>query len=124
MAPPKRALFSLNYNSDVEHFDQHVSRKSDQGEDSIKLFDEREVSHVVRPFKKTVNKAVNEVIKDTGKKVHSVDGDLHYTSQTSKSGTNSKSSDYTNTTHTNSNLSIHSASTRHRIESKYDVSDL
>ncbi|KAH7064159.1 hypothetical protein BKA63DRAFT_179660 [Paraphoma chrysanthemicola] len=124
MAPPKRALFSLNYESDVQHFDQHVSRPTEDDEqDGIKVFETKgnnEVSKIVRPFEKTVNRAVNEVIKDTGKKVGRVDGDLHYTSETKSSSSGTR----TTSSNTHSNLSIHNKSARRALERKYDTSDL
>jgi ribose 5-phosphate isomerase B len=123
MAPPKRALFSLNYESDVQHLDQHISRRPDDGDDGITFFDnkgENAVSKLARPFEKTVNNAVNQVINDTGKKVGSVEGDLHYTSHSS----GSKASTTSSTKTRDSNLSIHNPSTRRAIERKYDTSDL
>ena len=120
MPPPKRTVFSLNVDSETDWAHQRIADRSKEGEDRIKVLDTTGPSHghtdlsvVTEPFEKTVNKVVDDVIQDSGKKVHAVEGDIHYTSE--KPATNTSST---------STLSIRSKSKRRALERKYDVSDL
>ncbi|OAG24622.1 hypothetical protein CC77DRAFT_928372 [Alternaria alternata] len=69
MAPPKRALFSLNLDTDADHVYQKVEDHNKDGVDRVKVLESKgpthghtDLSYVTRPFEKTVNRAVNEVI--------------------------------------------------------------
>ena len=116
--PPKRAVFSLNIDSNADHVHQRVEDHSKEGTDRIKVFDSEgpthghtDLSYVTKPFEKAVNKAVDDVIEGSGKKVHSVEGDLHYTTEKSASGTDST-------------LRIKNKTRKRALERKYDTSEL
>jgi ribose 5-phosphate isomerase B len=116
---PKRALFSLNVDSNAEHYHQHVTEHHPDGTSHVKVVESKtpthghtDLSYLTKPFEKVVNRAVDDVIADSGKKVHTVEGDVHYTS--SKSSTSNSSS----------NLNIKNKSTRRFLERHYDVSEL
>jgi len=122
MPPPKRTVFSLNVDSETDWAHQRIADRSKEGEDRIKVLDTTGPSHghtdlsvVTKPFEKTVNRVVDDVIQDSGKKVHSVEGDIHYTSEKTNNTSSGTST---------SNLSIKSKSKRRALERKYDVSDL
>ncbi|CAN9108460.1 hypothetical protein AA0121_g1316 [Alternaria tenuissima] len=83
MAPPKRALFSLNLDTDADHVYQKVEDHNKDGVDRVKVLESKgpthghtDLSYVTRPFEKTVNRAVNEVID--GRKVKSAEGEISY----------------------------------------------
>jgi hypothetical protein len=121
---PKRAVFSLNLDSQSEHYHQHVREQHPDGSDSVKVIetkgpthDHTDLSYVSKPFERVVNRAVDQAVKDTGKKVHSVEGDIHYSSNTSSSDTRSSDT-------SGSNLNVKNKSTRRFLERRYDVSDL
>ncbi|KAI4616260.1 uncharacterized protein J4E87_008772 [Alternaria ethzedia] len=85
MAPPKRALFSLNLDTDADHVYQKVEDHSKDGTDRVKVIESKgpthghtDLSYVTKPFEKTVNRAVNEVIEGSGRKVHSAEGHVSY----------------------------------------------
>jgi ribose 5-phosphate isomerase B len=120
---PKRGFFSLNIDSQAEHYDQHITEHHPDGTDSIKVIETKGPTHghtdfstITKPFERTVNRVVDDVVKDTGKKVERVDGDVRYTSQTSTSSSSTSSS--------NSNLNVKNKSTRRYLERRYDTSDL
>jgi ribose 5-phosphate isomerase B len=103
---PKRAAFSLNIdsNSDI------VSEQHPAG---TKIIDHTDISYITKPFEKAVNNAIDDVVQgSSGKKIHSVDGDLHYSSEKKK------------TSETSSTLSIKNKSKKRTIERKYDTSEL
>lgn len=119
MAPLKRALFSLNLDSETDHAYQRVDDHSKEGTDRVKVLQTNgpshghtDLSYIAKPLEKTVDRAINEVIDNTGKKVHSAEGEVHYSSQKSTTSTPS------------STLSIKSKSKRRAIEKKYDTSEL
>ncbi|KAE8827842.1 hypothetical protein PTNB73_02538 [Pyrenophora teres f. teres] len=69
---PKRALFSLNLDTDADHVYQKVQDHSKDGEDSVRVLESKgptrghtDLSYITRPFEKTVNRAVDEVIDGT-----------------------------------------------------------
>lgn len=121
---PKRAVFSLNINSESEHFDKHVTKHYPDGTDSVKVIGSKDPTHgytsVTKPFERVVNQAVDDVLKDSGKKVDKVEGDLHYTSSTNTHTNTSSSSNSTS----DSNLNVKNKSTRRYLERRYDTSDL
>ncbi|EFQ85496.1 hypothetical protein PTT_19559 [Pyrenophora teres f. teres 0-1] len=87
---PKRALFSLNLDTDADHVYQKVQDHSKDGEDSVRVLESKgptrghtDLSYITRPFEKTVNRAVDEVIDGSGKKVHSAKGKLSYSTSSS-----------------------------------------
>lgn len=120
---PKRSVFSLNIDSNTEHFHQRISDPDHRDGDKVieingPTHGHTDLSYISKPFEKVVNRAVDEVVKDTGKKVGSVEGDIHYTSQSSKNTSSSSNSTYTG------NLNIKNKSARRLIERKYDTSEL
>jgi ribose 5-phosphate isomerase B len=119
MTPPKRALFSLNLDSDADHVYQRVSDHSKEGTDRVKVLETKgpthghtDLTYVTRPFEKTVNRVVNDVITGSGKKVHSAEGELTYSTESSSSRTG------------NSRLNVKNKSRRRALEEKYDTSEL
>ncbi|KAF7681496.1 hypothetical protein GT037_000472 [Alternaria burnsii] len=83
MTPPKRALFSLNLDTDADHVYQKVEDHNKDGVDRVKVLESKgptrghtDLSYVTRPFEKTVHRAVNEVID--GRKVKSAEGEISY----------------------------------------------
>jgi hypothetical protein len=123
---PKRGIFSLNINSETEHFDKHVDKHFPDGEESVKVIDTQPKSYTLGGFEKIVNNAVDDVIKDTGKKVDRVEGDLHYTSTATSSGhtNNHTTSSSSSNIPSDSNLNVKNKSTRRYLERRYDTSDL
>src|SRR5262245_25044469 len=94
MAPPKRALFSLNLDSDAERVYQRVDDHSKQGTDKVQVFESSgpSVGHTkfefaTKPFERLVNRTVEGVIQGSGKKVHSAEGDLVYETQREEKST-------------------------------------
>jgi hypothetical protein len=118
---PKRGIFSLNISSEAEHFDKHVDKHYPEATDSVRVIDTEPKSRTLGGFEKIVNNAVDDVIKDTGKKVERVEGDLHYTSTSSTHDNNHNS---TSNTPSDSNLNVKNKSTRRYIERRYDTSEL
>lgn len=120
---PKRSVFSLNIDSNTEHYHQRINESDHPDGNKVVEINgpthgHTDLSYVSKPFERVVNRAVDEVVKDTGKKVRSVEGDIHYTNQSSSSKNTSSNSTYTG------NLNIKNKSTRRFIERKYDTSDL
>lgn len=126
---PKRSVFSLNLNSDAEHYHQHVSEHHPDGTDSVKVIESKgpthghtDVSYITKPFERVVNRAVDEVVKDSGKKVKSVEGDVCYSSRTETNINNHHTKDSSSSN--NSNLAVKNKSTRRFLERTYDTSEL
>ena len=126
---PKRALFSLNLNSDADHYHQHVTEHYPDGKDSVKVVEtkgpthgHKDISYLTKPFEKVVNRAVDDVVKDTGKKVGSVEGDVVYSSRTETNINNHPKND--DSTNSGSNLAVKNKSTRRFLERTYDTSEL
>ncbi|KAL6711030.1 hypothetical protein ACN47E_006905 [Coniothyrium glycines] len=119
MAPPKRALFSLNLDTDADRVYQRVEDHSEAGTDRVKVIETKgsthghtDLTYITKPFESTVNRAVNDVVDGTGKKVHSAQGELTYSTESSSSRTGS------------SNLNVKSKARRRALEEKYDTSEL
>lgn len=115
--PPKRALFSLNVDSEADHIYQRVNDHSKPGKETKVLetsgptVGHTDLQFVGKPFEKLVNRTVEGVEQGSGKKIHSAEGELTYSSQRSSSSTGHK-------TVTDSTRS------KRRIEQQYDTSDL
>ncbi|KAH8729106.1 hypothetical protein GQ44DRAFT_723996 [Phaeosphaeriaceae sp. PMI808] len=114
MTPPKRGVFSLNFDSTSDHYER-ISEEHLDGTNTVKVFNTKgpshshtDVSYVTKPFEKIVNQTVNDVIEGTGKKVHSIEGDIHYTNDQESSST----------------LSIKNKAKKRALERKYDTSEL
>lgn len=99
---PKRQFFSLNLDSAAEH---------PATEENSSLITQRhtDFSTITKPIERTVNRVVDDIIKDTSKKVDTAEGNIHYTSNSSTGA---------------STLAIKSHSTRRYLERRYDTSDL
>jgi ribose 5-phosphate isomerase B len=124
MAHPKRALFSLNLDSDADHVYQRVEDNSKDGTDRVKVIESKgpthghtDLSFITKPFEKTVNRTVNDVIEGTGKKVHSAEGELTYSTERSEKRSGKE-------VDTGSRLNVVSKTKRRNIEQKYDTSEL
>ena len=124
--PPKakRALFSLNLDTDADHVYQKITDHNEEGQERVKVIESKgpthghsDLSYITKPFEKTVNRAVNDVIEGSGKKVHSADGQLSYS--TSHSETRTENNDKER-----SRLNIVSKAKRRTLERKYDTSEL
>ena len=122
--PPKekRALFSLNLDTDADHVYQKVTDHNDQGEQRVKVLESKgpthahtDLSYITKPFEKSVNRAVNEVVEGSGKKVHSKEGNLTYSTQRTERQSDDRES---------SRLNVVSKTKRRNIERKYDTSEL
>lgn len=81
---PKRALFSLNLDSNADHIYQRVEDHNKEGKDKVKVLESSgptvgntSLSIVTKPFEQAINRTVEGVIEGTGKKVHSVEGEVH-----------------------------------------------
>jgi ribose 5-phosphate isomerase B len=123
--PPKekRALFSLNLDTDADHVYQKVT---DHNEDRVRVIESKgpthghsDLSYVTKPFEKTVNRAVNDVVEGSGKKVHSAKGSLSYSTQRTERRSGKEETD-----RDGSRLNIVSKAKRRNIERKYDTSEL
>jgi ribose 5-phosphate isomerase B len=134
MAPPKRALFSLNLDTDADHVYQKVEDHNQEGADRVKVLESKgpthghsDLSYVTRPFEKTVNRAVNEVIEGSGRKVKSAEGEISYsTTRTERrsGGSSRRNQDTEDEDRNNSRLNVVSKTKRRNIERKYDTSEL
>jgi ribose 5-phosphate isomerase B len=118
--PPKRALFSLNVDSEADHIYQRVNDHSKPGKEKTKVIEtsgptvgHTDLQFVTKPFEKLVNRTVEGVEESTGKKVHSAEGEFTYSSQRSSHGTGS-----------NTKTVKDSTRIKRRIEQQYDTSDL
>lgn len=129
---PKRALFSLNLDTDADHVYQKIEDHSKDGEDNVRVLESKgptrghtDLSYIARPFEKTVNRAVNEVIDGTGKKVHSAKGELSYStsSRTSETRRSDRLDDHDGEEE-GPRLNVVSKTKRRNIERKYDTSEL
>ncbi|KAA8622225.1 hypothetical protein PtrSN002B_003782 [Pyrenophora tritici-repentis] len=132
---PKHALFSLNLDTDADHVYQRVEDHSKDGEDSVRVLESKgptrghtDLSYITRPFEKTVNRAVNEVIDGTGKKVHSAKGELSYSTSSSSNrrsgGGTLRDDDDEDSEEGRPRLNVVSKTKRRNIERKYDTSEL
>ena len=116
--PPKRAFFSVNVDSEADHIYQRVDDHSKPGEktkvieNSGPTVGHTDLQYLSKPFEKLVNRTVQGVEEETGKRVTSAEGELTYSSQRSTSGSSNK--------HTIKD----STRTKRRIEKLYDTSDL
>lgn len=138
MAPPKRALFSLNLDTDADHVYQRVEDHSKPADERVKVLETKgptrghtDLSFVTKPFENTVNRAVEEVIDGTGKRIVSKEGEITYStssSSRSKGRSATRHADDDDETEEEkeerSNLHVVSKSKRKALESKYDTSEL
>jgi ribose 5-phosphate isomerase B len=132
MAPPKRALFSLNLDTDADHVYQRVEDHNQTGDSHIKVLETKgptrghtDLSFVTKPFEKTVNRAVEGVLD--GKKIVSKEGEISYSTSTSGStrrttGRGARSNEEED--EEKSTLNVVSKSKRRALEKKYDTSEL
>jgi ribose 5-phosphate isomerase B len=118
MSPPRRALFSLNVDSETEHLYQRVDDHRKDGKEKVKVIESSgpTVGHtdyqfVTKPFETLVNRTVDGIVEGSGKKLHSAEGEVTYSSQKSERGTG------------NTTVKTSRSSTRN-IERDYDTSDL
>lgn len=118
MAPPKRALFSLNLDSNADHVYQRVEDHNKEGAAKVKVLESSgptvgntNLSFVTKPFEQAVNRTVEGVIEGTGKKVHSAKGELVYETHREESGTGKRT------------VEVHKKNKK-SIEDQYDTSDL
>jgi ribose 5-phosphate isomerase B len=116
---PKRALFSLNLDSDADHIYQRVDEHSKEGTDRVKIIETKgpshthtDLSYITKPFENIVNRTVDGVIEGTGKKVHSAQGEIHYNTESSSSTSSRRT------------INVKNNSRRKKIEEKYDTSEL
>lgn len=114
---PKRALFSLNIDSTADHIYQRVEDHNKQGKDKVKVLEtsgptagHTDLSIVTKPFEQAVNRTVEEVLDGTGKKVSSVQGEVHTQVQKSESSTGSRT--------------VKSTKPTGKLEDTYDTSEL
>lgn len=137
MAPPKRALFSLNLDTDADRIYQRVEDHNKHGDERVKVLETKgptrghtDLSFVTKPFENTVNRAVEEVIDGTGKRIVSKEGEITYSTSSSSSRTKGRSSvrrhddEDDDESQERSNLNIVSKSKRRALENKYDTSEL
>lgn len=104
---PKRQFFSLNLDSAAEH-------PATDEQSSLVTQRHTDFSTITAPFERTVSRAIDDIVKDTGKKADTVEGNVHYTSNSSSSNSSTGAS----------NLNVKSKSTRRYLERRYDTSDL
>lgn len=123
MTPPKRALFSLNLDSEIDHVRQRVEDHNLEGSERVKVLETKgptkghtNLSFVGKPFENLVNKTVDSVVEGTGKKLHTAEGEITY----SKSETRNSSSSGSGRT-INLKNSIKKGPS---IEEQYDTSEL
>ncbi|KAF1925197.1 uncharacterized protein M421DRAFT_12214, partial [Didymella exigua CBS 183.55] len=93
---PKRALFSLNVDSQADHIYQRIKDHSKPGEKTRVIettgptVGHTDLQYLSKPFENLVNRTVQGVEEETGKKLHSAERELTYSSQRSTAGTSSK----------------------------------
>lgn len=120
MSPPKRALFSLNLDTEADHVHRRVTDFSKEGTDRVKILETKgpththaDLTYATKPFERLVDRTVNEVLDETGKKVHFAEGEITYSSNSAE-----RQRDGT------SKLNVVSKPKRRQIEAKYDTSEL
>lgn len=121
MAPPKRALFSLNLDSDVDHVRQRVEDHNLTGSDKVKVLETKgptrehtDLSFVGKPFENIVNKTVDSVVEGTGKKIHTAEGEITYSHSETRSGN-----------HGGRSINVPNKTKKGKsIEEEYDTSEL
>ena len=124
-------MFSLNLDTDADHVYQKVEDHSKDGTDRVKVIESKgpthghtDLSYVTKPFEKTVNRAVNEVIEGSGRKVHSAEGHVSYsTNRTERRSGGTRNQD-DEEERDRSRLNVVSKTKRRNIEKKYDTSEL
>ena len=123
MAPPKRALFSLNLDTDADHIHERIEDHSQPGPPRVKIVESTgpththsDVQYVTKPFENIVNRTVNEAIESTGKTPRSGTGRISLSSTTTTAGKERRDPDST--------LNVVSKPKRRAIERKYDTSEL
>ncbi|KAL1606025.1 hypothetical protein SLS59_003149 [Nothophoma quercina] len=111
--PPKRALFSLNVDSEADHIYHRVNDHSKPGE-KTKVIEtsgptvgHTDLQFVTKPFEKLVNRTVEGVEESTGKKVHSAEGELTYSSQRTSHGTSNSTKTVKDSTRTKRRIEQH-----------------
>jgi hypothetical protein len=133
MAPPKRAHFSLNLDTEADHVYQRVEDHDKDENDRVKVLESSGptvgntwLEFVTKPFEKVVNRAVEGVIDGTGKKVHTAEGEIEYETHRSEKGHTKSSSEGNRTVvKKTSNVGNRSSeSKKNRIWEEYDTSDL
>ncbi|USP77409.1 hypothetical protein yc1106_04683 [Curvularia clavata] len=138
MGPPKRALFSLNLDTDADHVYQRVEDHSKPGDERVKVLETKgptkghtDLSFITRPFESTVNRAVEEVIDGTGKRIVSKEGEITYSTSSSSRTKGHRSvrrhedeDEEEEQREERSNLNVVSKSKRKALENKYDTSEL
>jgi hypothetical protein len=114
---PKRALFSLNLESNADHIYQRVEDHNKEGKDKVKVIESSgptvgntSLSIVTNPLEQAVNRTVESVVDGTGKKVHSVEGEVHASISRSEEGTGTRTAKVKRT--------------GKKLEDTYDTSDL
>ncbi|PSN69221.1 hypothetical protein BS50DRAFT_572381 [Corynespora cassiicola Philippines] len=117
MTPPKRALFSLNIDSNAEHIYQRVD---DHNNDKHKVLETSGPVHgstnlqlVTRPFEKAVERSIERIVD--GKHVADAEGDITYETHQSVNGESPRRS--TKTVHVKKKG-------KQSVEEQYDTSDL
>lgn len=134
MAPPhpKRALFSLNLASESERVYQRIedhNRDPDDG-DRVRTLESSgptagttQLEFVTRPFEKLVDRTVESVADGAGKKVRTVEGEIHTDVRRNEdSSAGQHGPDVVRKTSKVANRS--SVSKKNKIWEKYDTSDL
>jgi len=111
---PKRGLFNLSLSDNGTTTHQHASASKDDLDDSdgVKVFETKGTRGIERGFGNLVNRVVDDVVRDSGKKVTSAEGDLYSTSTK------------TSTRESTSTISVKDSRRRKRLEQKYDTSEL
>ncbi|KAJ4360401.1 uncharacterized protein N0V89_000963 [Didymosphaeria variabile] len=114
---PKRALFSLNLDSNADHIYQRVEDHNKEGKDKVKVLESSgptvgntSLSIITKPFEQAVNRTVESFIDETGKEVHSAEGEVHTSVCKSEKGTSTRT--------------VKAKKSGKRIEDQYDTSDL
>jgi hypothetical protein len=133
MTPPKRALFSLNLDTEADHVYQRTEDHSRDGHTKVKVLKSSgpttgntRLEFVTKPFEKVVDRTVQGVLDGTGKKVQTTEGEIeHATSRSEKGYT--KASDQGNGIAVKRTSKIGNRSSenkKNKIWEEYDTSDL
>jgi hypothetical protein len=137
MTPPKRALFSLNLESQAESLYQRVedlSKDTDQ-EGGVKVLEssgpttgKTHLEYLTKPFERIVDSTIDGVVEGTGKKLDSVDGELETTHRSENTGRTAGSGEghwtVTKKVQTRKVGNRSSTSKKNRVWEEYDTSDL
>ncbi|KAF2684459.1 hypothetical protein K458DRAFT_388934 [Lentithecium fluviatile CBS 122367] len=139
-SPPRRALFSLNLDTEADYVYQRVEDRNKKRDDRVKVLESRgpttghtQLELLTKPFERVVERTVEGVLEGTGKKARSGEGEIEYET-TERNCEKEETHTHTSTEDNVGNWTVvkktsrignrSSTSKKNRIWEDYDTSDL